>query len=152
MEVSNFINAVSGVKGANLSATWVRPLKVRKSAGEGITVEKRTTAVIRTGVDYDNLQVVKEGREDGTLPEQNEGLPWGEWVQFPYHIKHKDQDYLRLYPASGLNFTPKVEYFLNGESVSKDIVEPLCLASEFKVNEEQPTCFTIKAASLVSIG
>ena len=58
MEVKSFIQSVSGVKGANLKATWVRPLKVRKGVAD--IVEKRTSAVIRTGVDYENIQTVKE--------------------------------------------------------------------------------------------
>jgi hypothetical protein len=149
MDVNTFIQSVSGVKGANLKATWVRPMKVRK--GVEAVIEKKTSAIIRTGVDYDNIQTVKEGRADGTLPEKNEGLPWGQWATFPYHITHKDTDYLRLYPASGLEFKPEVHYILNGQEVGKEIVEPLCLASEFKVNEEKPTCFTIKAETLVSI-
>lgn len=151
MEVQDYINIVSDKKGANLSAEWKRPMKVRKTAGE-ISVEKVTKCVVRGGIDYDNIGVVKEGREDGTLPQENAGLPWGEWIAFPFHIAHKGNDYLRLYPASGIEFTPKTTYYLNGEEVGKDIVEPLCLASEFKVNEQKPLCFTIKAESLVSIG
>jgi len=128
----------------------VRPLKTRKAVTD--TVEKRTEAVIRTGVDYDKIKTVQEGREDGSKPEKNAGLPWGEWVEFPWHIQHKGTDYLRLYPASGLEFQAKTTYYLNGEEVAQEIVEPLCLASEFKVNEKKPECFTIKAAALESIG
>lgn len=151
MEASKYIEYVGQRKGQNLKAVWVRPMKVRKSA-EGVTLTKMTSAVVRGGIDYDNIKTVKEGRVDGTLPEKNEGLPWGEWKSFPYSITHKETDYLRLYPASGIEFHPKVVYFMNGERVGKDIVEPLCLASEFKANEEMPKCFTIKADSLISIG
>jgi hypothetical protein len=150
MEVSTFIGSVSGVKGANLKALWKRNLKTRKGVQNVVT--KITTAVIRTGVDYDNIKTVIEGRQDGTLPEQNAGLPWGEWVQFPYHIQHKGQDYLRMYPASGLDFTPKTTYFIDGNEARREDVETLCLASEFRINEESPTCFTIKADSLMFIG
>lgn len=151
MEVQDYINIVSEKKGANLRAVWERPMKVLKSAGE-VTITKMTSAVVRGGIDYDNIKSVQEGRENGEKPEENAGLPWGEWVAFPFHIAHKGNDYLRLYPASGIQFTPKVVYFMNGKLVDKDIVEPLCLASEFKVNENIPECFTIKAESLVSIG
>jgi len=151
MNVAEYIETVSAKKGANLSAEWKRPMKVRKSAGD-VVVEKITHAVVRGGVDYENIGTVKEGREDGTLPKENAGLPWGEWAEFPFHITHKGTDYLRLYPSSGIDFTPKTQYFLNGEEVGKEIVEPLCLASEFKVNDQKPTCFTIKAEALVRIG
>lgn len=150
MNVREFLDKVESCKGSNLSAVWVRSVKTRKGVED--VVEKKTTAVVRGGIAYDNLHKVSVARENGTLPVENDGLPWGEWVDFPYHIAHKGNDYLRLYPASGIEFTPKTTYYLNGEEVGKDIVKPLCLASEFKGNEENPLCFTIKADSLVSIG
>jgi hypothetical protein len=45
-----------------------------------------------------------------------------------------------------------VEYFLNGVSVEKSVIEPLVLASELpKPNEETPLCFTIKAENVKDI-
>jgi len=156
MEVKEYIEKVSGRKGQNVKAVWQRPMKIRK--GVEHVVEKRTAAIIRTGIDYENMQSVKEGRANGDLPEENQGLPWGEWAQFPYHIQHKEKDYLRLYPASGINvatgegFIPEVSYFLDGVEVSKEVVMPLCLASEFRTDSEPPLVFTIKAGDLVEIG
>ena len=150
MQINEFKNTIKAHKGQNLSAMWVRPLKTLK----GITakVNKLTVAVVRGGVDYDNLRSVQEGRADGSLPAENAGLPWGEWAEFPLHITHKGTDYARLYPASGINFIPKTTYFVDGKEVSKETAQGYCLASEFRVNDEVPTCFTIKVDSLVSIG
>ncbi len=112
---------------------------------------------MRGGIDYDNMKVVKEGREDGSLPSENAGLPWGEWAEFPYHIAHKGQDYARFYPASGNDistgkgFVPHVEYYLNGELTTKEAVTSICLASEFPNREETPLCFTIKAENVRAI-
>lgn len=149
MKIQDAIAQIKKHKGANCSATWIRPLKTLK----GITsnVHKLTVAVVRGWVDYDNLASVQEGRANGDLPAENAGLPWGEWVEFPVHIAHKGMDYLRLYPASGLNFIPKTTYFVDGKEVSKEEARAICLASEFRVDGEVPTCFTIKADSLVSI-
>lgn len=135
MKASKYIEIVSARKGQNLSATWERPMKVRKASGD-ISITKITKAVVRGGIDYDNMATVKEGREDGTKPEENNGLPWGEWAAFPFHITHKEQDYLRMYPASGINFTPNVTYVMDGKEVGMDIVEPLCLAGEFEKNKK----------------
>ena len=150
MNIQNIVSVLSSNKGSNLKVIWNRPLKTRK----GITskVEKLTRIVARGGVEYDNLGIVQEKRENGELPDQNAGLPWGQWANFPYHIEHKGTDYARFYPASGINFTPQVQYFLDGVEVDKSQVEPLCLASEFPVDREAPLCFTVKADSVVSVG
>jgi hypothetical protein len=150
MNIQNIVSVLSSNKGSNLKVIWNRPLKTRK----GITskVEKITRIVARGGVEYDNLGIVQEKRENGELPDQNAGLPWGQWANFPYHIEHKGTDYARFYPASGINFTPQVQYFLDGVEVDKSQVEPLCLASEFPVDREAPLCFTVKADSVVSVG
>jgi hypothetical protein len=201
MNIDSIKTLIKTRKGQNLSAVITKSVKT-KAAHKANRVEKKTKLVIRGGIDYDNIGVVKEGRENGSLPEQNAGLPWGEWAEFPLHITHKGQDYARFYPASGINFTPKVQYFLNGVEVDKSVIEPLCLASEFttrkfilidlcdpneevkKLNveevkeflkqwnsvygtafespedfnsplysleEEKPTCFTIKAENVVDI-
>lgn len=157
MNIEKIKGIVKPRKGANLSAVIRKDMKVRSSYRER-KVEKVTKLVIRGGIDYDNMGVVKEGREDGTLPKENAGLPWGEWVEFPLHITHKGTDYVRFYPASGINlatgeeFIPEVTYFLDGKEVEKSEIEPLCLASEFpKPKDEKPLCFTIKAENVVDI-
>lgn len=145
MNINIIKEIIKNRKGQNLSAVITKSLKTKK-AHAGNKVEKITKLVIRGGVEYDNMGVVKEGRENGDLPEQNAGLPWGEWAEYPLHITHKGTDYARFYPASGIKFAPHVEYFLNGVQVDKATIEPLVLASEMpKAKEEEPLCFTIKA-------
>jgi hypothetical protein len=115
-------------------------------------VEKVTSMIIRGGIEYDNQKVVVEGREDGTLPEENAGLPWGDWSEYPYHISHKGSDYARFYMASGISFEPKTEYYLDGKLTTKAKVEHLCLASEFRKSEEPPPlAMTIKADNVRAI-
>ncbi len=136
-------------KGSNLSAIFGKQLKTRK--GVDSIVEKVTRIVVSSGKTYDNQALVKEGREDGTLPEENAGLPWGQWAEFPYHITHKEQDYVRFYSASGVAFEPKVEYYLNGVQVDKATIQPLCLASEFPSRMEAPLAMTVKAENVKAI-
>ena len=136
-------------KGSNLSAIFGKQLKTRK--GVDSIVEKVTRIVVSSGKTYDNQALVKEGREDGTLPEENAGLPWGQWAEFPYHITHKEQDYVRFYSASGVAFEPKVEYYLNGVQVDKATIQPLCLASEFPSRTEAPLAMTVKAENVKAI-
>ena len=166
VKIEEIKSVIKSHKGQNLSVILGKQLKTRKRildsamigdneitiTGEAPVVEKVTSIVIRGGVEYDNQKVVVEGREDGTLPEENAGLPWGQWVEYPFHIEHKGSDYARFYAASGLSFEPKVEYYLNGELTTKAIVEPLCLASEFRKSDDpMPLCMTIKADNVKAI-
>ncbi len=141
---------VKSRKGSNLSVIIERPVKTL-SAHKGNNIIKTTKLVIRGGVEYDNIGLVQEKREDGSLPSENAGLPWGEWTEYPLHISHKGSDYARFYPASGIGFTPKVSYTMNGVEVDKSVIEPLCLASEFKKSEDEPLCFTIKSENVKDI-
>jgi hypothetical protein len=149
VNITEIKNILATRKGQNLSAIFGKELKTRK--GVENVVEKVTSIVVRGGIDYDNQALVKEGREDGTLPEENAGLPWGEWAEFPYHITHKDQDYVRFYSASGLAFEPKVEYYLDGVQVDKATIQPLCLASEFPNRTDAPLAMTVKAENVKAI-
>jgi len=112
---------------------------------------------LRSGIDYDNQKAVIEARESGELPAENSGLPWGEWKQYPYIIEHKGSEYVRFYPASGKdiktgeNFRPVTEYYLDGELTTKEIIEPFCLASEFRKSESEPLCYTVKSENVQAI-
>lgn len=148
MNIEVIKEVIKNRKGQNLSAVITKSLKTKK-AHAGNKVEKITKLVVRGGVEYDNMKVVKEGRENGDLPSENAGLPWGEWAEFPLHITHKGTDYARFYPASGIKFVPQVQYFLNGLEVEKSVIEPLVLASELpSPKDEEPLCFTIKAENV----
>jgi hypothetical protein len=149
MNIVDIKNILSTRKGSNLSAIFGKELKTRK----GVTdcVEKVTSIVVRGGIEYDNQKVVIEGREDGTLPSENAGLPWGQWAEYPFHIEHKGTDYVRFYSASGIAFEPKVEYYLNGELVDKATIQPLCLASEFPNRQDAPLAMTVKAENVKAI-
>lgn len=156
MEIQSILEIVKAHKGQNIKASWKKTMKTRK--GVEHVVEKETSIVIRGGIEYDNTKAVKEGRESGDLPAENAGLTWGEWAEYPLHITHKGADYARFYPASGVNiatgeeFIPKVQYYLDGKPVEKNQIESFCLASEFKSSEDKPLCFTVKADNVQSIG
>lgn len=154
MDIENIKETFKAKKGANLSVVFDRQLKTRKGVTQAVT--KVTRIVARGGVEYDNLGIVQEKRENGELPSENAGLPWGEWVEYPYHIRHKDIDYARFYPASGIGFKPQVSYFIDGLEVPKTVegwirVRSLCLASEFPKRDEEPLCFTVKAHNVAMI-
>ena len=149
MDINEIKEIIKNRKGANLRAIWGKSLKTRKEYKDQL-VEKVTSIVIRGGIDFANLGVVKEGIESGERGEV-QSLPWGEWGEFPLHITHKGADYARFYPASGIDFPTKVEYYLNGELATKEAVQSMCLASEFPNRDEAPLCYTVKAENVRAI-
>jgi hypothetical protein len=128
------------------SVTWQRPCKTYK--GETRKVEKRVSAVVRAGVNFDAMASVKEKRENGELPPENTGLPWGEWFVFPYIIAHKGDHYLRFshFPGGKL----ETHFFLDGKEVNKGKLREICLASEF-TERESLDCFNVRASSILSL-
>ncbi len=143
------INLALSRKGQFAGFLWNRPMKTRKGISSLVTKEVRCVA--RVGIDYDKQAKVLEGRANGELPEVNNGLPWGQWKQFPYLIEHTNKTgeenlYLRIYPLS--NSKPKVIYRINGQIARKEEIEGLCLASEFKEDNGDRTCITLNVNNL----
>lgn len=150
--------AFKTLKGQNIRVKWVRPVKVKK----GQTVYfKETSGKFSAGFPYDNMGKVQEGRENGELPSENAGLPWGHWMDFPYLIGHKGKIYIRLYPPSEnrsmkenvKKSIPKVRFLTaDGVEVSPEVVKAAALASEFPKEKTEPLCFTVDADNIVEIG
>jgi hypothetical protein len=157
------------VKGAYYSMVIERPAKVRKSYS-GLSITKRLTTVVKVGIGYDTFKAVKEAREDGTLPKENAGLPWGEWAWlnpngsivgadeatddakslYPYVITHKGGLYFRSYANLGQT---KAEWFVGGEKVNKADIAPFLLSSETSDKEPKPIYpMSTKEVNIVSVG
>jgi hypothetical protein len=142
-------------KGQHVQIAWQRAAKILKSARDtGHIVMKRTVAYVRAGINYSNLQDVRDAIEKGER-EPVEGLPWGEWREGfqNFIIDHNDTEYIRLYPAAFRNLQEsEVTWLLDGKEVDFATVEPYLLASEKRDKDEKPAaCFTVKAADVVTI-
>ena len=140
------VHRLMGLRGQLASLRTVRPIKVRKGRAE---ILKDSTFTCRVGVNYDNIAVVKEGREDGSLPAENAGLPWGEWLVFPYVIAHKGNHYFRCTAVHNDNAIPRVIYSRNGVEITKAEAMVDGLASEFY--EKEGEVFTVKVESITEI-
>lgn len=134
----------NALPGQFIGALWTRQLKTLKGVSAIIT--KETRATVRAGINHDARAKVQDAREQGELPAVNSGLPWGQWLAFPYVITHKGEFYLRLYPVE--NRFPRVIYRANGHVINKADAQMLCLASEFKEHDTAIGCFTLKLKSL----
>ena len=131
-------------KGQIATITTERPLRVRKGQPP---ITKISTFQCRVGVDYDNIQTVREKRESGELPEENAGLPWGKWITFPYVIEHSGTYYFRCTRIRN-NFRPRTTYIREGAIISREEAEAAALASEFRQTESDNEVFNIKVSSI----
>ena len=150
MNANEIISQVESRRGRHVKVTWQRVAKVLNGASS-LLIVKRTSAWVRSGIDYANLNVVKEGIANGERGEV-QPLPWGEWIQFPFIIGHKGTEYVRLYPATFDNLKPEVEWSINGRPASYESCEQYLLSSEKRKDEDdRPLCFTVKAESVIDI-
>lgn len=141
--VEGFFNVLMGRKGQIVTLVTERPLKVRKNQEQ---ITKRSTFQCRVGVTYDNIQAVKDKRANGELPAENAGLPWGEWVEFPYVIAHKGEYYLRCTMLRNAHRVAPT-YTRNGVEISPAEAQLAALASEFRTGDDNDV-FNVKVSSI----
>jgi hypothetical protein len=134
-------------RGQIVTLTTRRNMKVRKGQEPII---KESLFQCRVGVNYDNINAVKERREDGRLPEVNQGLPWGTWVEFPYVIEHKGEYYVRCTVVRN-NHPGYVKFYRGTEEITREQARVACLASEFNERSDDDIVFNIRAGSIVSV-
>ncbi len=72
-----------------------------------VKITKYVEGYYIAGIDYASLPSVADAIAKGER-EEVKSLPWGEWVAFPWIIRHKDVEYIRLYPVEGEK--PSVRY------------------------------------------
>ena len=134
-------------KGANIVIEWVRPMKTRKGITADLT--KSVRMVGRMGIEYDNVKKVQDKRENGELPSENQGLPWGKWAEYPYLIEHKGTFYVRLYNGTSEKVKPEVHFFQNGVEVEKEAIAAMVLKSE--IDSKKGETFTCKVENMTRI-
>lgn len=134
-------------KGQIVTVKTTRPVKMKKGQE---AVNKTSEFQCRVGVNYDNIAAVKEGRADGTLPKENAGLSWGEWLEFPYTIGHKGETYVRCTMLNNGYRRAPVFTLADGTVVDKATVQAGALASEFKEGDDSAV-FNIKLSSLIEV-
>jgi hypothetical protein len=113
-------------KGTFTTLSVSRPAKVRATCTDEISKISRYTNV-RFGISYDNISQTIHKREEGELPSENQGLPWGQWENFPFTITHKGIRYLRFYATKD---NIKTIWLKNGEVVQKSEILDELLSSE----------------------
>lgn len=147
--MKKFIETALNKKGQFASAEWVRPCKTLKSCNHEI-VKKTIANNVRIGANYENLQTTKEGRADGTLPSENQGLRGLEWVSFPVLLRNPktDRQFIRLETAKNSKFI--TQYFIDGQETTKAEIETYLQASE-KSSGEMPTVMNIGIDTIINL-
>jgi len=148
---SEIIAKLLNAKGQNSTAKWQSVVKTSASF-KHLNITKITSAVVRSGIDFQNLKSTKDAIENGTK-EANGELPWGKWLSFPHIIGHNNKEYVRLYPSSDINHIPKVSYFVDGISTPKaEILQYLTASTAKKMLEAKtPECFTLTSTNVLDI-
>lgn len=108
---------ILNARGTYVKAAW-RSNPSPAAAFKHHQLEKRTVAVIRAGINFANLSIVKQGIENEDRGPVQE-LPWGVWKKFPYIIEHKGQEYLRITRSQKPEHKAICTYFVDGEIVDK---------------------------------
>lgn len=134
-------------KGTFFSMAWTRTCEIKQTyKKQGIVITKTSHAVLQYGVNYDNKKSVQIKRENGELPAENQGLPWGYWYQYPLIIAKDNKDGTTdFYVRGGTteNNYIKSEYEINGKKATYNEVESMLLAKE-KPNGKKPDVINVK--------
>jgi hypothetical protein len=142
-QTQQFLDTLLSRKEQIVTVSTERSMKVRKGQD---AILKRSEFQCLVGVVYDTIPEVVAKRESGELPAENQGLPWGEWAEFPYVIHHKGEYYVRCTVAHTA-FQRKAEFIRNGAVISREEAKEACLASEFREGDDS-VIFNIKVSSI----
>lgn len=149
MTYENVMGRISDKRGAFRSILWERPLKTRKNVKD-VIVKRTYGTALRFGVCYDNMASTQKGREDGTLPSENQGLRGREWIIPNLTLRSLKTGNTLVRLSLARNSTFRTEYFKNGVKVEKAEIEPLVLKSEV-TSHEMPNVFDLCVDNILCI-
>ena len=149
MTYENVMNRIKAKRGAYRAVLWERPLKTRKNVKD-VIVKRTYGTALRFGVCYDNMASTQKGREDGTLPAENQGLRGREWIIPNLTLRSLKTGNTLVRLSLAQNSTFRTEYFKNGVKVEKAEIEPLVLKSEV-TSHEMPNVFDLCVDNILCI-
>lgn len=120
----------------------------------GVTVIKKTEKVVRLGVQYNNIEAVKEAEAARTEPKR-ETAAWCHWIVKDILAKHntKEAYYLSFaYAKDGHN--TKTQYFLNDKPITKAELQDsgYVIPSYFTSNGDIPVVQKVNIDNIVELG
>jgi hypothetical protein len=154
LSANDIFNKIMSSKGRFVKVRY-RSNPKPKAEHKGVDLEKITTTIIQSGVEFKNLKVVKEAIQSGERGEVGE-LPWGQFLEdfYPYIITHKDTLYLRMTPSQTGNHKGHTDYFVDSKQVTKEEFSKFLTnseASKLMENSEGPIVYNIKLENLLDL-
>lgn len=149
MTYENVMKRISDKRGNFRSILWERPLKTRKNVKD-VIVKRTYGTSLRFGVEYDKMASTQKGRDDGTLPAENQGLRGRIWLVPNLTMRSLKTGNTLVRLSLAQNSTFRTEYFKNGVKVEKSEIEPLVLKSEV-ASHEMPNVFDLNVENILCI-
>lgn len=149
MTYKQTMDRINAKRGAFRSILWERPLKTKKNVKD-VIVKRTYGTSLRFGVEYDKMASTQKGREDGTLPAENQGLRGRVWLVPNLTMKSLKTGNTLVRLSLAQNSTFRTEYFKNGVKVDKAEIEPLVLKSEV-ASHEMPNVFDLCVDNILCI-
>jgi len=140
MDTQDYLTAINATGVNSLPVAWQSEVKPA-AAYKAHTLIKQSSAVVMTGVEFANL-AVNSDRETGELP-------WGTWLDYPFVVTHKGQDYARLYTVDG---TVKTTYYVDGFDVTRDEFNAYLTPSAAAAKRPVGGTITVKMSGLRMVG
>lgn len=154
VEILNTIGNIK--KGTFTRITYVsEPTLSAAGKKAGVSIIKHTRKTVRLGVQYQNMEAVKEKEAMRTEPKR-EVAPWCHWEIDDILAKHnmKEAYYLACSYVNGRGHNTESEYYLNGELVTPDILKAsgYIVPSYFKEDREPAVTQRINIENIIRIG
>lgn len=151
MTYNEIMKTISNVKGgAYIAIQYARKCKTKKGVPD---ITKITRTVARVGINYENINAVKEMRVgENSVHIQSHELNGLVWKQFPYLLENPQTGkiYFRLIATNSQYCQTKTEYLINGIQQKKEDIENFLYSSE-KNSGNKPLVYNINIDDIVYI-
>ena len=151
MTAIQIIKALLNAKGRFVKAGW-KSNPTPSKRFKDVHLEKRTVAIVRSGVGYKNLKVIRDAIEAGERgPVQP--LPYGKWVRYPYILVHEGVKYIRMTRSTEHVKFRVTKYYVDGKEVRlRTFVRYLTPSSAAQhLSSEFPIVFNVKMKNIIDI-
>lgn len=154
MKLQELLSTIETIKKGSYCHIEYASYPKPNAANKDKVITKLVKATIRIGVDYSNLEVIKEMRKEKIFDETMDynKLPYGEWFMPHYIIKHNGDYQLRITRTNGVNHYASVKYLVNGQEIDKEQLRALEIMQPSYWNSKDTMVYNVKIENIVSLG
>lgn len=157
MTKNEILNSIRDIKKGTFTRIIYTSEPTLSAAGKkaGVSIVKHTEKTVRLGIEYQNMQVVKD-REAARTEPKREVTPWCHWEVEDVLAKHntKDAYYLAFSYVNGTGHNTKSQYYLNGKVIPVEELKEsgFIVPSYFKEGKESPVTQRVNIDNIIQIG